>query len=259
MRFAQLMVRLSALLLCCFVTSSHAAEEFSAAVYRSADGASLGYRIHLPEDIDGDREYPLILFFHGAGQRGSDNAQQLRFGPGELLAWSRQHQQPAIIVAPQCPLGQQWVDTPWGADSHRMPEQPSASMKLAMGLLAELRATLPVDNSRIYVTGLSMGGFGTWDILQRMPDTFAAAVPICGGGDSSAAGAIKDVPLWVFHGDRDWVVKPRRSRDMVAALRAAGGKPRYTEYQGVAHDAWTPAYADQAMLAWLFAQHKSPP
>ena len=235
---------------------SLAAGDFEPRLFESADGQSLPYQIHVPARMEPGKRYPLVMFFHGAGQRGSDNQQQLQFGVGEVLAWSRRHDEPAIIVAPQVPIGQQWVDTPWGADSHSMPAQPSASMRQAIALMDEVRASLPVDEQRIYVTGLSMGGFGTWDIVQRMPDTFAAAVPVCGGGDAALAGRIKDVPVWVFHGDQDWVVKTKRSRDMVAALKKAGGKPRYTEYKGIAHDAWTPAYANQEMLQWMFEQRK---
>jgi len=243
-------------LLCFLSTASSAGGDFDGGVYRQAGVGELHYQIHLPRNMDDDEKYPLLLFLHGAAERGSDNHQQLDVGVKTILAWSKDNDEPVIIVAPQVPVNQQWVNTPWAAATHRMPAQPSTVMKLAMGLLAKLRSELPVDADRVYVTGLSMGGFGVWDIIARLPDTFAAAVPICGGGDTATAGVIKDVPLWVFHGDRDWAVQPRRSRDMVAALRQAGGSPKYTEYKGVKHNAWTPAYADQEMLEWLFEQHK---
>ena len=101
-----------------------------------------------------------------------------------------------------------------------------------------------------------MGGFGTWDIIQRLPDLFAAAIPVCGGGDAAQAEKIKDIPIWAFHGDKDTVVKTVRSRDMIAAIKKAGGNPQYTEYKGVAHDSWTQTYSDKNVLRWLFMQKK---
>ena len=149
------------------------------------------------------------------------------------------------------------MNTPWGADAHTMPENPSASINLTIGLLQELRSTLSVDTTRIYVTGLSMGGFGTWDIVQRMPNTFAAAMPVCGGADTGMANIIKDIPIWIFHGGSDNVVKTKRSRDMAAALEAVGGKVKYTEYKGVGHGSWGRAYTDKEALKWLLGQMKS--
>jgi predicted peptidase len=125
-----------------------------------------------------------------------------------------------------------------------------------MELIDQLQGKYPVDASRLYITGLSMGGFGTWDALQRWPDRFAAAVTICGGGDTRMAAKIAHVPIWVFHGARDPVVKPDRSRKMVQAIKDAGGKPKYTEYPQAGHDSWTATYKDPEVLKWLFAQRK---
>ena len=140
--------------------------------------------------------------------------------------------------------------------SHVMPATPSAPMRLTLEWLNECIKTLPVDEKRIYVTGASMGGFGTWDIIQRQPTLFAAAMPVCGGGDTALAPQIKQIPIWAFHGGNDDAVKTSRSRDMIEALKKAGGTPRYTEYPGVRHDAWTPTYANPAVLKWLFDQSK---
>src|SRR5262249_52824913 len=112
------------------------------------------------------------------------------------------------------------------------------------------------DQKRIYVTGLSMGGYGTWDVIGRRPDLFAAAVPVCGGGDETQAATIARVPIWAFHGARDGVVKPARSWNMVAALKKAGGHPGYTEYPDVGHDSWVPTYRDPVLFQWLFAQKR---
>jgi predicted peptidase len=119
-----------------------------------------------------------------------------------------------------------------------------------------MRKDYSIDGRRIYITGLSMGGYGTWDLMARKPELFAAAVPICGGGDEATAEKIKNIPVWVFHGAKDGAVKVERSRRMVEALKKAGGKPIYTEYPEVGHDSWNPAYKDAKMFAWLFAQKK---
>lgn len=113
-----------------------------------------------------------------------------------------------------------------------------------------------IDPDRLYITGLSMGGFGTWDAIQRKPDLFAAAVPICGGGDVSKASHITKIPIWVFHGAEDNLVNPKWSRDMVEAIKRAGGNPKYTEYPGVGHHSWVPAYSDPELFEWLFSQKK---
>ncbi|PXA03055.1 phospholipase [Coraliomargarita sinensis] len=238
-------------------TAMGAEEHFEAKVYASSGEASLNYRIHLPGKMDNSKSYPLVLFFHGAGERGSDNLKQLVHGAKDILGYLKENDEPAIIVAPQCPAGEKWVNTPWGADSHIMPDKPSASMRLVVELLREVRKTYPVDASRIYVTGLSMGGYATWDIIQRMPETFAAAMPVCGGGDTALAETIRNIPIWVFHGGADTVVKAQRSRDMVAALERVGGKVRYTEYEGVGHNSWDRAYRDDEALSWLFGQTRS--
>ena len=131
------------------------------------------------------------------------------------------------------------------------------SMAATIKLLAQIESTQAIDSNRIYVTGLSMGGLGAWDIVCRLPDKFAAAVPVCGAADTAQAERIKHVPLWVFHGDNDTVVKTHRSRDMVAALRKAGGRPIYSELPKVGHGAWGPAYNNFYLYDWLFSQVKS--
>ena len=210
----------------------------------------------MPENRDANKKYPLIVFFHGAGQRGVDNKEQLIYGVRDILAYSKESNDPAVIIAPQSPKNQQWVNVPWDIDSHVMPEKPAAPMKLTIDLMKDLMLNQSIDKNRIYVTGLSMGGFGTWDIIQRMPHIFAAAIPVCGGGDANQAEILKDVPIWAFHGDKDAVVKTKRSRDMIAAINEVGGKPQYTEYKSVTHDSWTQTYSDQNVLRWLFMQKK---
>jgi len=217
-------------------------------------GARFPYRLLRPENMDRRQRYPLVLFLHGAGERGDDNDQQLIHGVPEFARPERRRQYPCILVAPQCPAGHRWVETDWGAAAHTMPARPSVPLQLLLELLAHLPTQLPIDSKRVYVTGMSMGGFGAWELLARQPQGFAAAVLICAGADLATAPAIASVPQWVFHGARDDAVPVSRSRQMVAALRQAGGRPRFTEYPEVGHDSWNAAYGDPEMFAWLFAQ-----
>ena len=216
----------------------------------------LRYRLLKPQKVERGRRYPLVLFYHGAGERGDDNTKQLIHGMADFANEANRRQYPCFVVAPQCPSDQQWVDTPWTLDAHSMPKLPAPAMKSSLRLISSLRKELPVDSARIYVTGLSMGGFGAWDAIQRQPDLFAAAAPICGGGDKAMSKSIAKIPIWAFHGDQDTVVKPRRSRDMIAALKAAGGSPRYTEYPGVGHNSWAATYRNPQLYEWLFKQRK---
>jgi len=229
-------------------------EPYQAHVYTSANGQTLPYHLLSPENVEEGKRYPLVLFLHGAGERGTNNISQLVHVARELSKPEMRSRFPVFVIAPQCPTGQQWVDTPWTADSHTMPEQPSASMKLTIELLDQASQSLPIDPARIYVTGLSMGGFGVWDLLQRHSQKFAGAIAICGGGDPAFADKIKQVPIWATHGDADTVVKVKRSREMIDAIRAAGGRPIYTEFPGVGHNAWAPTAQNRMIWDWLFTQ-----
>jgi len=140
--------------------------------------------------------------------------------------------------------------------SSTLPEKPSRSLAATVKAAEALEREFSIDSKRLYITGLSMGGYGTWDALSRWPEKFAAAVPICGGGDPAYARRMKDVPIWAFHGDEDKAVKVQRSREMIEALKAAGATPKYTEYAGVGHDSWTRTYSDPALFKWLFAQSR---
>jgi predicted peptidase len=233
-------------------------DRFEAREFESG-GAKLKYRLLTPKGFKAGEEqkYPLVLFLHGAGERGDDNRVQLIHGMGDFASDEVMEKHPAFVVAPQCPKDQRWVDVDWGAESHTMPEQPSQPMRLTLELIESLRKEFPIDENRLYITGLSMGGYGTWDALQRRPELWAAAIPICGGGDPSGAKVMKDIPIWVFHGDQDGAVKVKRSRDMVEALKAEGGNPKYTEYPGVGHDSWTATYRNPEVHAWLFEQSKA--
>jgi predicted peptidase len=217
---------------------------------------TLPYRLLLPRNHDPRRAYPLVIFLHGAGARGADNEKPLAQG---VLPWAHELeiQRPAFMVVPQCPEDRQWVDTPWGTGSYSVDAVPiSKPLATVMQLVAALRREFKIDGRRIFITGLSMGGFGTWDLVTRYPETFAAAMPVCGGGDPTQASRLKGVPIWAFHGSADPVVPAEASRAMVRALRAAGARVRYTEYPGLAHNVWDKVYGDEAALLWMLAQRK---
>jgi predicted peptidase len=232
-------------------------DRFEARTFKGS--LELPYRLLKPKDFDAKKTYPLVIFFHGAGERGTNNVAQLLHGVKTFASDEYMTKYPCFVIAPQCPNNQQWVDTPWGLPEHTMPEKPSKSMAAAFELLDAIRTEFPIDPTRIYVTGISMGGFGTWDAMQRHPEIFAAGVPVCGGGDKALAPKIAKIPIWVFHGGNDTTVKTKRSQDMVAALKAAGGQPKYDEYPGVGHGCWGQAYATKELYEWLFAQKRTEP
>ena len=230
--------------------------DMTAECFSTPFGESLPYRLYTPPNINKNERIPVILFLHGSGERGCDNKAQVVHGVGNILDYLQASGTAAYVIAPQCPTGMQWVNTPWDSLAHPMPEFPSFPMKLALELIATKLNDLPIDPKRIYVTGLSMGGYGTWDALQRQPARFAAGVPICGGGDPLLATRLKTIPVRVYHGDMDSAVPVERSRSMVAAIEAVGGKVTYTEYPGVGHNSWEKAYSDPTLYAWLFTQRR---
>ena len=236
-------------------TQSASVDEFAARNFTNSVGQTIPYRLLVPKaDRTGEHD-PLVLFFHGAGERGTDNQSQLVHGASLFLKPENRERYPCFVLAPQCPEKQQWVDMPWGADSGERPPTPSAAMQLALETLDAVIKEFSVDTNRIYVTGLSMGGYATWDCLTRFPDRFAAAVPVCGGGDERTVTVpVAKVPVWAFHSDDDTVVKTKRTRNMIQALREAGGQPKYFEYRGLGHNAWDAAYGEPELLAWMFAQ-----
>lgn len=215
---------------------------------------TMPYRFFIPESPEKGKKYPLVIHFHGAGSRGNDNLRQITWI--KLFAEKQmQAENPCFIVAPQCPAEKRWVDADWHQPKHKMPEA-TQEMSMAMDIISKVIAENPVDTERIYLTGQSMGGFAVWDILCRKPEMFAAAVPVCGGADEIKAELIKNVPVWAFHGVKDKTVNVIRSRNMIEALKSAGGNPRYTEYEEVAHNAWEFAYKEDGLMEWLFQQKK---
>jgi predicted peptidase len=229
---------------------------FEARTFKNDAGAVLPYRLLRPMDYAPEQKYPLVLFLHGAGERGSGNDLQLVHGGRNFIDEPLRRQHPAFIVAPQCPDEKKWVEVPWDGRSHQMPREPSETMRLIFELIPALQKDFSIDEGRLYGVGLSMGGFGVWDVLQRRPELLSAAVIVCGGGDPAYAARFKSTPVWALHGADDPVVTVQRSGDMVQALRAAGGRPIYTEYEGVGHDSWTQTFDNRLVWDWLFAQHR---
>jgi predicted peptidase len=208
-----------------------------AKVFEKQVPVRLNYLLFLPEGYsnDSDKKWPLMLFLHGAGERGGDVNKVKIHGPPKIVEKKKDF--PFIVVSPQCP-----------ADSWWRPFE-------LIALLDEIQAKYKVDADRVYLTGLSMGGFGTWDLATQYPQRFAAIAPICGGGNPILARRIKDIPAWVFHGDADRVVPVARSEEMVEALKKVGADVKFTHYEGVDHDSWTRTYANEELYQWMLS-HK---
>ena len=229
-------------------------------IWKGADGGTLPYRLHVPARPEPGRLYPLVVHMHGAGSRGTNNVDQIRTGGADFLKWVVSRGEEFVFIAPQCPKKQMWIAAPWSAREHRMAEKPTPWLARAIEIIDDAVKRYPVDPDRVYVMGISMGGYATWELLQRRPKLFAAALPCCGGGDTTLASSLTDIAVWAFHGDADNVVPVYRSQSMVAAIRAAGGrKIRYREYPGVKHNSWTPTFRDPKVFEWLFAQRRGKP
>lgn len=224
--------------------------------YKNANGDSLLYRQLYP-DANRVRKYPLVIFLHGSGERGNDNEAQLKWGVNNFASDKNLTLYPAFVIAPQCPAGGGWANiSSRNKDELTMAPTPAKSMELLMELIQQTIKKLPVDTNRIYITGLSMGGFGTFDAIARYPNIFAAAVPVCGGGDLSKVPIIKDIPMWIITGAEDDAVSPVYSIEMARALQKAGAHPGFTQYPEVGHFSWIMAYSDALIMEWMFRQRK---
>ena len=194
------------------------------------------YLLYLPPEYgkEPDKKWPLIVFLHGSGERGTDLNAVKTHGPPKVV---ERRSLPFVVLSPQCPSGDWW-----------RPEE-------IMALTDEIIAKYKLDRDRVYLTGLSMGGFGTWDTAIAYPDRFAAIAPVCGSGNPYRAPALKNVPTWVFHGEQDQAVPVAASAQMVSVLKQVGGEVKFTRYPNVGHDSWTQTYAHRALYDW-FLQHK---
>ncbi len=197
----------------------------------TSGSTTLQYLLYLPKNFQEEKSnFPLMIFLHGSGERGSDIELVKMHGPPKL---AEEKDFPFIIVSPQCPAGQRW------------------DIELLNDLVDDITLKYNVNKSRIYLTGLSMGGYGTWAFASKYPEKFAAIAPICGGGDPGNVSNIKNVPVWVFHGAKDSVVPLARSEEMVEALRKAGGFVTFTVYPEAGHDSWTDTYNNEALYEWF--------
>lgn len=239
----------------CCATAKTLEERTEAREFKGSGGKVFRYRWAEKKAKDGSK-VPLVVFLHGAGERGCDNFSQLRHGVGELIGYLDAAEKGFMLVAGQVPKGKRWVEVNWGAKSHSMSEAPSETLGLLIEFVDELLAGGKVDRRRVYVTGISMGGYGTWDLICRRPEIFAAAIPVCGGGDRTRAGKIRSVPVWAFHGSADKAVPVSRSRDMVSALWKAGANAHYREYPDAGHNVWSRTYGDKEVLGWFFRQRR---
>ncbi|HEY0066240.1 MAG TPA: dienelactone hydrolase family protein [Flavisolibacter sp.] len=254
----------SCLLLCSTFLAQSQTEAYRRALYIEGKD-TLRYRILYPLDYKPGKKYPVVVFLHGSGERGTDNEKQLVHGSKLFADSANRKKFPAFVIFPQCPPDEGWSRMRAERKTEKGPalrlyptDQPMGTpLLLVTHLLDSLVESRTADSRRIYVGGLSMGGMGTFEILWRRPGLFAAAFPICGGGaESQAAVYGKKFPVWVFHGADDAVVDVNESRRMVAALKAAGARVRYSEYPGVNHNSWDNAFAEKDLLPWLFRKKK---
>jgi predicted peptidase len=206
--------------------------EFAEQTYR--------YAVWVPHDYAPRKRWPVILFLHGKGESGSDGAFHTTVGLGRAIR-ANPERFGALVVMPQMPVGQQWQ---------------GPMLDLALATLDATLAEYNADLERIVLTGLSLGGYGTWALGATRAERFCALVPICGGGDPVDAPRLARLPIWCFHGEADSVVPVEHSRRMVAAVRAAGGRVTYSEFPDVQHNSWDAAYGDPELIAWMLAQRR---
>ena len=227
------------------------------------DNDTLNYRLLLPKDFTKDKKYPVVLFLHGAGERGNDNQKQLAHGSKLFLSQTARDSFPAIVIFPQCPKNDYWANAEVDRTTYPLtitfPSDlpPTNALNLVMQLMEDMTQKPYVNKDQIYVGGLSMGGMGTFEILYRKPDLFAAAIAICGGGNPNTAKLFaKKVPMSIYHGAKDDVVKPQLSLTMVNAILEAGGTPNFTLYAKDNHNSWDSTFAETELLSWLFSNTK---
>lgn len=235
-----------------FYKSIDRSDMMEAETFTASSGLELPYRIFIPASYNSANTYPLVVYLHGSGERGTDNTAQVKRNSimQTLLKQENIQRYPCIIIAPQCPEDMSWGYTQEGLDD-------SQTLDAVMELIEKLRTHHSINKNKIYITGVSMGGYGTWSLISSNPNYFAAAIPVCGWGDTSKAGELVNLPIWAFHGAKDNVVLPESSRTMVKAIEKAGSSQiKYTEYPGIKHNSWEEAYREEDLFSWLFAQSK---
>lgn len=230
----------------------------------SKNGRKLPFTLlHYADSSNTDKEV-LIVFLHGAGERGIDNKAQLSVAlPNLVKSLKQQGLKNFTVFAPQCPTTDRWVDVDWSTTSHLMKKEPHWPMRYSFDIIDSIVKNNPnLDTNRMYVTGLSMGGYGTWEMIQRRPDFFAAAIPICGGGDKTLGKKLINIPIWMFHGTKDKAVPVIRTSDMYNAIKrdlaALPLKAKMTLYENKGHLIWNETYDNQEVIKWLLSQRKNP-
>jgi len=224
------------------------------------DSDTLLYRIMYPNDFDESKSYPLVVFLHGAGERGNNNTSQLAHG--SKLFMDSLDKYPAVVIFPQCPRESYWSNVDVDRSGNRPRFQfkdggePTIPLTLVMDLMDKTIAEPYIDNDRVYLSGLSMGGMGAWELLWRIPEKLAAAMPICGGGSPKMAQKMIDVPIWAFHGKLDDIVPPHYSVSMIRAVQEEGGKAKVTIYPNANHNSWDPTFAEPDYLKWMFSNKR---
>ncbi|HZY78959.1 MAG TPA: dienelactone hydrolase family protein [Cyclobacteriaceae bacterium] len=248
------------LLVCLVLVGFNAsAQEFEKKIYISSKGDTLPYRILYPEGYDKSKKYPLVLFLHGGGERGRDNEKQLTNGVKLFLDPGNRKNYPCIVIVPQCMPDSQWPSAKYDRTQRPLQLEFNYNNPISKALQAVTDLTYnivrneSVNKKQVYITGLSMGGMGTFEMVYRNPKLFAAAAPICGGGDASAYSKKQTkTRYWIFRGDADAVVEVKYSRAMVERLKDLKADVRYTEYKDVNHNSWDNAFAEPNFLEWMF-------
>ena len=228
------------------------------------NGDTLRYRMLPPANYDIQKSYPLVIFLHGAGERGSDNAAQLLHGGALFLKDSVRNAYPSFVIFPQCPKDSTWAPLRLNRDSSGKVtglkflenDREPVPGQLVKSLLDSLLKTGKINSKKVYIGGLSLGGMGTFDLLTRYPNVWAAGFPICGAGNAATAARFAKVPVWIFHGGADPVVPVFFSQDYYKALKAVHANVQYTEYPGVGHNSWDNVFAEPGLLKWLYSNTK---
>lgn len=231
---------------------SQSTSVFLEKTYQNPRGELMHYRLFVPRGYDKRGAYPLVFWLHGGRGPRSDRSKPIsegnRIGSHVWTTAENQSKSPCLVLAPQCPPNEIWAEIETA--------RPTKNLRVAYEILREVQQNYRVDARRLYVAGQSMGGFGTWSLISEHPHVFAAAVPVCGGGDEAQASKLTRIPIWAFHGEEDEAVSVARTREMIAAIRRAGGSPKYTEYKGIGHVIWDKVFTEPALLAWVFAQNR---
>lgn len=230
---------------------------FEARFFKDGPGRPLPYRLLKPLNYQNGSRYPLVLFLHGSAENGYDNRKQLNYIVQIFEKPKNRREYPCFVMVPQAPPGENWVARESYLGTVAQSSHPTRIMVRVMRLLFQIKHEFPVDSGRIYVTGYSSGGSGTWDLMARYPGFFAAGAPFCGSGDATKASRIARTPIWAFHGGLDVMVNPNTTKLMVVAVQKAGGFAKATIYPKLFHNCWNKAFHDPEFFRWLFSQRRA--